>query len=119
MEPASRSRLGLGAFGIGVFPLTNPNLHTRFAILAFVGGGAAIALAASIAPAAFRYLWQALGVVSLVAITAAFLLKSFGTLAGLGEGGIERWNVCPILLWMLAFGTLLQVGSVRPARAAE
>jgi hypothetical protein len=27
--------------------------------------------------------------------------------AALGEGGIERWNSYPIVLWMVAFGSHL------------
>lgn len=101
--------LAIGVLGVGVFPLTNPNVHTIFAILAFFGGGIAMILASSVAPRVFRHIWQALGAVSLVAITAAFVLKDFGPVAGLGEGGTERWNVYPILLWLIAFGTCLMV----------
>lgn len=104
---------GLGTFGVGVFPLTNPNFHTVFAALAFYAGAIAMILASSIAPAAFRYLWQALGVVALVAIPAGLFLPDFAPVAGLGDGGIERWNVYPILLWTVAFGTYLMVGQVR------
>ncbi len=99
--------LGLGSLGAGVFPLTSPDLHTIFAIVAFFGGGVAMILGSSVAPRSFRYFWQALGVVSLLAITAAFFLQDFGPIAGLGEGGAERWNIYPILLWQVAFGAYL------------
>jgi len=48
--------LGLGVLGVGVFPLTNPGMHTVFAMLAFYSGGVAVLLSARVTPSPFRQL---------------------------------------------------------------
>ena len=52
-------------------------------------------------------MWGILGVVSLVAISLSVLALDRGPVAALGEGGIERWNSYPVVLWLVAFGSLL------------
>ncbi|SHN88387.1 hypothetical membrane protein [Geodermatophilus obscurus] len=99
--------LGLGVLGVGVFPLTNPGMHTVFAMLAFYSGGVAVLLSARVTPSPFRQLWAVLGVVSLVAITLGVFALDWAPVAALGEGGIERWNSYPIVLWLVAFGSHL------------
>jgi hypothetical membrane protein len=99
--------LGIGVFGVGVFPLTNPGFHTLFAMIAFFSGGVAMILASRGTPRPFRYLWTPLGAVSLVAITLGILLLDWAPVASLGEGGIERWNSYPIVLWLVAYGSYL------------
>jgi hypothetical membrane protein len=109
--------LGVGVLGVGVFPLTSPNQHTIFALVAFVSGGAAVALSSRITTSPFRHIWLALGVVSLVAIALAFLAIRWQPIAAFGEGGIERWNAYPIVLWLVAFGGYLMSGG-RPGEEA-
>jgi len=99
--------LGLGVLGVGVFPLTTPGMHTVFAMLAFFSGGIAMLLSAGVTPSPFRQLWTVLGAVSLVAIILALVALNWGPVAALGEGGIERWNSYPIVLWLVAFGSHL------------
>jgi len=99
--------LGLGVLGVGVFPLTSPGMHTVFAMLAFFSGGIAMLLSARVTPAPFRQLWTILGIVSLVAISLGVLALDRDPVAALGEGGIERWNSYPIVLWLVAFGSFL------------
>jgi hypothetical membrane protein len=99
--------LGLGVLGVGIFPLTAPGPHTVFALLAFYSGGVAAVLSSRLGPAPFRYLWMALGVVAIVAITLGLFLLKWGPVAALGEGGIERWNAYPLVLWLVAFGSYL------------
>jgi hypothetical membrane protein len=107
--------LGLGILGVGVFPLTHPGLHTVFAMLAFYSGGVAVLLSARVTPSPFRQLWTVLGGLSLVAITLGVLALAWGPVAALGEGGIERWNAYPIVLWMVAFGShLIGTGTAGP-----
>ena len=110
--------LGLGVFLVGVFPLTNPNAHTIAALLAFYAGGVAVILGSTVAPAAFKYIWIPLGVVSLVAITLGLFALQWGPIAALGLGGIERWNCYPIALWLIAFGSYLLTGSEINVRRA-
>jgi hypothetical membrane protein len=99
--------LGLGVLGVGIFPLTHPGMHTVFAMLAFFSGGIAVLLSARVTPSPFRQLWTVLGAVSLVAIVVALFALDWAPVAALGEGGIERWNSYPIVLWLVAFGSHL------------
>jgi hypothetical membrane protein len=99
--------LGLGVLGVGIFPLTSPGMHTVFAMLAFFSGGIAMLLSARVTPSPFRQLWTVLGAVSLVAIVLGLVALTWGPVAELGEGGIERWNSYPIVLWLVAFGSHL------------
>lgn len=103
--------LGLGVLGVGIFPLTAPGPHTIFALTAFYAGGLAVILSSRLSVAPFRYLWMTLGSVSLVAITVGVFFLEWGPIAALGEGGIERWNAYPIVLWLVAFGSYLMTGS--------
>ena len=107
--------LGLGVLGVGIFPLTSPGLHTVFAMLAFFSGGIAMLLSAPVTPSPFRQLWAVLGVVSLVAIILGIVAIEWAPVAALGEGGIERWNSYPIVLWLVAFGShLIATGAGEP-----
>ena len=105
--------LGLGVLGVGIFPLTALGPHTVFALLALYAGGAAAVLSSRLAPAPFRHLWLGLGVIALVAITLGLFFLEWGPVAALGEGGIERWNVYPLVLWLVAFGTYLMTTPAR------
>jgi hypothetical membrane protein len=103
--------LGIGAVGVGIFALNvNPTIHTLVALLAFSSGGVTLILASTIAPPFFRYLWMALGVVALVAITLGLFFAQWAPIAALGLGGIERWNAYLIVLWLVAFGGMLMSG---------
>jgi hypothetical membrane protein len=109
--------LGAGALGVGVFPLTHPTPHTLFAFTAFLSGGIAVIVASRVAPGPFRHLWAALGTVALAATVLGVFLLEWAPVAELGEGGIERWIVYPIVLWLVAFGSWL-LGVARPPRGA-
>jgi hypothetical membrane protein len=111
--------LGLGVLGVGVFPLTAPAMHTVFALLAFYSGGIAMILSARVTPSPFRQLWALLGIISLVAITLGVFALDWAPVAALGEGGIERWNSYPIVLWLVAFGShLLSNHTAEPETSA-
>jgi hypothetical membrane protein len=103
--------LGLGVLGVGVFPLTSPGMHTLFAMLAFFTGGVAMLLSARRTPTPFRQLWTVLGAISLAAIVLGVVALDWAPVAALGEGGIEHWNSYPIVLWLVAYGSLLISGS--------
>jgi len=103
--------LGLGVLGVGFFPLTRPGPHTLFALAAFYAGGVAVVLSARITTAPFRYVWMTMGTVALGAITLGIFQPDWGPVAELGEGGIERWNAYPIVLWLVAFGSYLMAAA--------
>jgi hypothetical membrane protein len=99
--------LGVGMLGVGTFPLTRPAPHTLFALIAFLAGGIAMIASSRRATAPFRYLWCTLGAVALAATVLGELFPTWGPVARLGEGGIERWMVYPVVLWLVAFGGYL------------
>jgi hypothetical membrane protein len=100
--------LGVGTLGVGVFPLTHPAPHTLFAFTAFVAGGVAVVLSSRVTTAPFRSLWTALGAIALAATVLALgPFRGWAPLVELGEGGLERWIVYPIVLWLVAFGSYL------------
>jgi hypothetical membrane protein len=100
--------LGAGTLGVGVFPLTHPAPHTLFAFTAFLAGGIAVVLSSRVTTAPFRSLWTALGAIALGATVLALdPFLGWAPMAELGEGGLERWIVYPIVLWLVAFGSYL------------
>ena len=100
--------LGVGTLGVGVFPLTHPAPHTLFAYTAFLAGGIAVVLSSRVTTAPLRYLWTTLGAIALCATVLALdTFRTWAPMAQLGEGGLERWIVYPIVLWLVAFGSYL------------
>ena len=100
--------LGVGTLGVGAFPLTHPAPHTLFAFTAFLAGGIAVVLSSRVTTAPFRYIWMLLGTVCAGRDRARpGRLPHWAPMVELGEGGIERWIVYPIVLWLVAFGSYL------------
>ena len=106
---------GLGVLGVGVFPGNRAPWHGLFALLTFVAGGVSVLLSARVVTAPFRYLCVAFGAMSLAALASALLLGESNPLLFLGLGGVERWVVYPILLWLTGFGGYLLGDASRPA----
>jgi hypothetical membrane protein len=108
--------LGVGTLGVGAFPLTHPAPHTLFAFTACLGGGIAVVLSSRVTTAPFRYLWMLLGTVALGATVLALdAFRTWAPMVELGEGGLERWIVYPIVLWVVAFGSYLMATPATPA----
>jgi hypothetical membrane protein len=91
--------LGLGTLGVGIFPGNIHPWHPIFALL---------------------------GVVSLAFTVAGVFLPEWGPFARLELGGVERWMVYPVVLWLVGFGGFLTASrpaeagwSVLPATAAQ
>ena len=99
--------LGLGALGVGLFPGSTGTPHAVFAMLTFVSGGTAALTAARVATGPFRYVSILLGTVSLLTLIGYLVLREAGPMAGLGLGGVERWIVYPIVIWVTGFGGYL------------
>ncbi|WP_382209939.1 DUF998 domain-containing protein [Halorussus caseinilyticus] len=98
---------GVGVLGVGVFPGNRVPWHGIFALLTFVSGGVTVVLSSRVVTSPFRYLCLAFGGVSLTALASAIFLGSANPLLVLGLGGVERWVVYPLLLWMTGFGGYL------------
>lgn len=113
--------LGIACLLVGIFPgevvdgePSTEGVHPIVALLAFLSGGAAALLAARVTGAPFRYLSLAFGLICLIALFTAGPLSE----TSLGEGGIERWVIYPVVLWLLAFGGyVLGNGSAATAKA--
>lgn len=95
---------GLGVLGVGVFPGDHGNVHALFALLTFIAGGLAAILSVMVAKGPFRYFSVLLGAVGLLALLLYAAFGDANPMAGLGDGGIERWVAYPVLLWMTGFG---------------
>jgi hypothetical membrane protein len=96
--------LGAGALGVGLFPGNTGTPHALFAMVTFVSGGVAAISSARVTTAPFRYLSILFGVVSLATLGSYVVLGDASPMASLGLGGLERWIVYPVVLWVTAFG---------------
>ncbi|MFZ3355175.1 MAG: DUF998 domain-containing protein [Thermoplasmata archaeon] len=109
------SLVGIGAILVGVFPEnTLGTVHDIGALLAFAGGGLGL-LALSGAMLrdtrwdGFRTYTGVSGLVTLISLIL-YVAGSWhwgGLWASLGEGGIERLIVAPLLLWTIVVSTHL------------
>jgi hypothetical membrane protein len=99
--------LGVGALGVGFFPGNTGNPHAIFAMVTFISGGIAALSAARLTNAPFRYLSVVLGAASLATLGTYLALGDGSPIAVLGIGGVERWIVYPVVLWITAFGGYL------------
>lgn len=105
--------LGAGIVGVGLFPGYVMPWHAIAAMLAFTSGGIAVVLSSRVVRRPFSWLCLLLGTVSLLTLASAIVFDISGIenpLAPLGSGGIERWVVYPLLLWIPAFGGYLLGG---------
>ncbi len=98
---------GLGIFGVGVFPGNITPWHMIFAMLTFVSGGFVPIFSTRVVKAPFKYLGLIYGVISLGFLFSTVFLGDANPLNFLEFGGIERWVVYPLLLWMTGFGGYL------------
>ena len=106
--------LGVGMIGVGIFPgNTVMAVHQLVSLATFLCGGLAAILTARLSARVLRPAHWVLGGVAL-----AFLL-GYTFLADLAvfdrEGGVERWIVYPVVLWMVIFGAGLAASRSDPA----
>ena len=99
--------LGVAALGVGLFPGNTGTPHALFAMVTFISGGIAAISTARLTSAPFRYLSFFLGAASLATLGMYMLLGDGSPMALLGIGGVERWIVYPVVLWITAFGGYL------------
>ena len=99
--------LGVGALGVGLFPGNTGTPHAIFAMVTFISGGIA-AISAALADGCAVPLPLRLPRSGLAGTLVTYLLLGDGSpMALLGIGGVERWIVYPIVLWITAFGGYL------------
>jgi hypothetical membrane protein len=96
--------LGVGVLGVGIFPGNIHPWHPIFAFTAFLAGGLAVLLSYKVTSQPLRTIFAIMGAISLLFTVASVFLLEWGPLARLGLGGVERWMVYPIVLWLVGFG---------------
>jgi hypothetical membrane protein len=96
--------LGIGALGVGLFPGNTGTPHALFAMATFIAGGVACLAGALVTAGPFRWLSVVFGAVALGTLASYLLLGDAAPAAALGTGGLERWIVYPIVLWITGFG---------------
>lgn len=98
---------GIGIFGVGVFPGNIVPWHGLFAMITFISGGLTVVLSSRIVTPPFSYLCLLFGGISLATLASAVFLQDSSPLMALGSGGVERWVVYPLLMWVTGFGGYL------------
>jgi hypothetical membrane protein len=96
--------LGASALGVGLFPGDTGTPHALFAMACFISGGVAAVCAALVVGSGFRWVSIALGAIALLTLGSYVVLGDGNPLMSLGIGGLERWIVYPIVIWLIAFG---------------
>ena len=98
--------LGIGALGVGLFPGNTGAPHSIFAMVTS-SPAASPRSARPSHTAPFRFFSFILGAVSLRTLNFVLLLGRGSPMTALGIGGVERWIVYPVILWVIAFGGYL------------
>jgi hypothetical membrane protein len=91
---------GIGAMGVGVFTEHYGNIHTVVSLIAFLFGGLSTITSYRLLKLPFSVIAWILGLMCL----GALILFTGGVYLGLGEGGMERMIVYPLLVWGAGFG---------------
>lgn len=99
--------LGVGVLGVGIFPGNIHPWHPLFAFTAFLAGGVAVLLSYKVTPQPLRTIFAVMGTVSLLFTVAGVFLAEWGPFGRLELGGVERWMVYPVVLWLVGFGGYL------------
>ena len=108
--PLFEGLAGIGSLGVGIFNESYGGAHVFFSAFTFFSVGIQALLVFKVAKAPFSYFSAATGVVTLVAV----VLYGTDTYLGLGQGGMERMVVYPVLIGGLAFaGYLMAMGEAR------
>jgi len=94
---------GIGAMGVGIFNESYGAAHYFFSVFTFLSIGIQALLVFKVAKPPFSYFSIVTGVMTL----AAMVFYGTQTYLGLGQGGMERMIVYPVLIGGLAFGGYL------------
>jgi hypothetical membrane protein len=108
---------GAGAIGAGLIPLGTSDLHSIFALFAFVFFNAEAVGTGYVLRGPMRLIsWLAGG--AGMAYVVIMIIGDAGNPAifgAIGHGGAERLIVYPVMLWMIALGGYLMSGGSEPA----
>jgi hypothetical membrane protein len=94
---------GAGALGVGIFP-GNTTPHPYVSMIAFVFSAVTAIAVFKVTSAPFRFMSLSVGLLSLIALIVSFLGDNSPLAKSIGIGGVERWVVFPMILWLAFFG---------------
>jgi hypothetical membrane protein len=94
---------GAGTLGVGIFP-GNTTPHPLIAMIAFVFSALTAIAVFRVTSAPFRFMSLSVGLLSLAALIVGLLGDSSPIVKSIGLGGVERWVVFPMILWLAFFG---------------
>ena len=103
-----------GTLGVGIFP-GNTSPHPIVAMIAFVFSALTAIAVFKVTSAPFRFMSLSVGLLSLTALFVGFLGDNSPVAKSIGLGGVERWVVFPMILWLAFFGGHL-VASNQPTK---
>lgn len=105
--------LGLGVLGVGIFHGDSVPMHPIVSLITFISGGIAAICSYRIIRSPLKFVAVILGLMTLF-----FLFGSDLFIPTLGMGGVERWVVYPVVIWMFGLGGyLLGMGSKNEANS--
>jgi hypothetical membrane protein len=100
---------GVCSIGVGIVAENiNLPLHSVFSVIVFVLGAVTAIMSYKFVKSPFSHISVILGALILLAFVLFILGRGrSGFYLGLGEGGMERLIIYPLLLWLLGFGAHL------------
>jgi hypothetical membrane protein len=98
--------MGMGTFGVGIFPAFHQYAHPITAFVAFFAGGLSALVSSRLISYPFSWVAVVLGTVSLFVLLLGVVFPQT-IVPLLGIGGTERWVFYPIALWLTGFGGFL------------
>lgn len=101
--------VGIGAIGVGLFPVFHKFLHSLSALAAFSAGSLAAITSFRFTNPPFRYFSLILGLIALSFLTLGVIFPST-IVPILGRGGTERLVFYPIVVWLIGFGGYIMGG---------
>jgi hypothetical membrane protein len=107
---------GVGAVGAGLFPLSSGDLHSLFALVAFLFFNVQAIASGAVLPGYMKVVSMLAGSVGLVFVLLMIVGDSgnAAVFGAIGHGGTERMIVYPVMLWMLALGGYLMAAASTP-----
>lgn len=99
--------MGLGAVGVGIFPVYTGIPHYIAALMAFGMGSITALMAGRTADPPFKYISLALGTIGLISLVLFSMMWGGEPFGPLGEGGMERWVAYANMVWAIGFGGYL------------